>query len=306
MLKRLNKHLNKILPDSFFLILGFSLIFCFIAYLNYKYILLLDENGYLSQQIYFKDDIYSSNISYLRNSLNQEKIENSILLTKLDEEKNRNDDYGKQINSLSSVVGDLYKLSQTDRELLQKYSNVYFLNENYIPSSLVDIPQIYLLRKEKTEQIHTNILPYLENLLKSAESENIDLKVFSAYRSFGTQASIKNGYKVTYGTTAANKFSADQGYSEHQLASTIDFTSEKTGDNLNGFDKTEAFKWLTENAHKYGFTLSYPKANKFFQYEPWHFRFVGVELATKLFNEKKNFYDLDQRVINEYLIKIFN
>ena len=151
-----------------------------------------------------------------------------------------------------------------------------------------------------------NIKPYLENLLKAAASDSVSLLVLSAYRSFCTQAALKTGYKVVYGTTAANKFSADQGYSEHQLGSTVDFTTQTGGETLSGFDKTKSYEWLNQNAYKYGFILSYPKGNKFYQFEPWHWRFVGVELATKIHSENKNFYDMDQREINDFLVKIFD
>ncbi len=143
-------------------------------------------------------------------------------------------------------------------------------------------------------------------LLESANTEGITIQVISAYRSFGTQAYLKSSYKVTYGIGTANKFSADQGYSEHQLGTTVDFTNPKTGANFVGFEKTDAYSWLQANAHKYGFILSYPKQNTFYSFEPWHWRFVGIELATKLHEENNYFYSLDQRVIDEYLINLFD
>jgi len=233
-----------------------------------------------------------------------EKV-NSELYTKLTGETIRNDTFFQQIQALSSTVGILDKLSKTDEELLQKYSKVYFLNEYFLPSSLTQIETNFLYRKDKPETIHTNIKPYLENLLKTAQAEGVNLLVLSGYRSFNTQANLKINYKIVYGS-GANKFSADQGYSEHQLGSTLDFTTESVGEILNSFEKTPGYEWLTKNAHKFGFILSYPKNNTFYQYEPWHWRFVGVELAIKLQNESKFFYDLDQREINTYLVKIFD
>lgn len=232
--------------------------------------------------------------------------ENTGLKQDLTTEQIKNNSYAQQIQSIASTVGDLYKLSQTDRELLRKYSKVYFLSENYIPSSLSNIDTRYLERPEKTEKIHTNIKPYLEALINDARANNIPLSVFSGYRSFDTQESLKNQYTVQYGAGTANAFSADQGYSEHQLGSAVDFTTPQTKSNLKGFEKTPAYPWLLENAHRYGFILSYPKGNVFYIFEPWHWRFIGVEFATKLHTGKNNFYDLDQREINEYLGKIFN
>ncbi len=231
---------------------------------------------------------------------------NSDLTLKLNSEVEKNNAIDAQIQTITSTVNTLDKLSKTDRELLQKYSNVYFLSENYIPSALNDIDSTYLYRKEKPEKIHTNVKPFLENMLRAAQADTVTIDILSAYRSFGTQANLKASYKVTYGAGTANKFSADQGYSEHQLGSTVDFTATSTGENLNGFEKTPAYTWLLANAHRFGFIISYPKSNKFFQYEPWHWRFVGVELATKLHTEGKYFYDLDQRDMNTYLAKIFD
>ena len=52
--------------------------------------------------------------------------------------------------------------------------------------------------------------------------------------------------------------------------------------------------------------MSYPKGNSYYVYEPWHWRFVGKELADDLYDENKKFYELDQREIDEYLLKIFD
>lgn len=282
------------------------LLICLICFGSYKYYLVNTSFKHTQKQLISATEIYERNISLLRNNLLTKKNENKDLTNSLEAEQTKTNLFGAQIESMSSVVGQLYKLSKTDRELLQKYSNVYFLNENYLPSQLSEIDTNFLYRKTKSETIHVNIKPFLEKMLNDSITANVPLLVYSAYRSFGTQASIKAGYKVTYGTTAANKFSADQGYSEHQLGSTVDLTTSVGGDNFTGFEKTKNYEWLTQNAHKYGFTLSYPKGNKYYQFEPWHWRFVGVELATKLYQEKMYFYDMDQRTINDYLVKIFD
>ncbi|MDB5237668.1 MAG: peptidase and DD-carboxypeptidase VanY/endolysin, partial [Parcubacteria group bacterium] len=83
-------------------------------------------------------------------------------------------------------------------------------------------------------------------------------------------------------------------------------TTQKVGSTFSGFEKTDTYAWLTNNAYQYGFILSYPKGNTYYEYEPWHWRYVGVDLATKLHDEGKNFYDLDQREINGYLISFYN
>ncbi len=228
------------------------------------------------------------------------------LAQKLADQQNQNNDIGETLNGIASTVGTLQKLSQTDKELLQKYSKVYFLNENYIPLKLATIDPKYLYDENKTMQFHATALPYLTQMLDELQYDNLPTVVASAYRSFGTQGSLKSSYTVTYGS-GANSFSADQGYSEHQLGTAIDFAAPKTGTLLDAsFEKTGTFTWLINNAYKYGFILSYPKNNKYYQYEPWHWRFVGVQLATYLHNHKENFYDLDQRELDTYLVNIFD
>src|SRR3990167_1970818 len=113
-------------------------------------------------------------------------------------------------------------------------------------------------------------------------------------------------YTVVYGAGTANSFSADQGYSEHQIGTTLDFITTRLSGQLTGFDKTEGYQWLLNNAHNFGFILSYPKNNTYYVYEPWHWRFVGVKLATYLYDNKLNFYDMDQREIDTYLANTFD
>jgi len=209
-----------------------------------------------------------------------------------------------KLKELTGTVDTLEKLSKTDVELLQKYSKVYFLNEHFVPLSLSQIQPEYTY-EQKEKLIHSNISPFLQTMITSAANGGIALRVISAYRSFNEQVGLKSGYKVTYGE-GANTFSADQGYSEHQLGSTVDFTTEELGAKYDKFDETFAYEWLLQNAYKFGFVLSYAENNQYYVYEPWHWRFVGVKLATELRLRGLNFYDMDQRTIDEYLVNIFD
>jgi len=212
----------------------------------------------------------------------------------------------EHLSNVSGTVGTLEKLSKTDPELLAKYSKVFFLNENYAPERVVTIDSVYLYYETNPETVHVSVWPQLEDLLQRAKRDNIELYILSAYRSFTEQSALKDAYTVTYGAGTANAFSADQGYSEHQLGTTVDFITTGLGGQLQGFEKTEAYEWLLDNAHKYGFTLSYPANNGYYIFEPWHWRYVGVELAEDLYRDGKHFYDLDQREIDEYLVNIFD
>jgi len=229
---------------------------------------------------------------------------NYLLKESLVLEKGRNDSFESELNNMVGTVGTLSKLSKTDPELLNKYSKIYFLSENYIPESLSPIKEEYLFKPESKLEIHTKVESYLNKLVETANQDGIKLKVASAYRSFDTQESLKSSYRVKYGSSAANQFSADQGYSEHQLGTTVDFATASSS--FNGFEKTEAYEWLVNNAHRFGFVISFPPENDYFVFEPWHWRFVGVRLAEKVKEEDRYFYSWPQRTIDEYLVYLFD
>ena len=215
--------------------------------------------------------------------------------------------YKGQVSTISSTVSTLQKLSETDKQLLQKYSKVFFLNEHYAPPSLVQVLNEYKYSELRFPQVLPQVSPHLEAMLGNAKDDGIEIYVFSAFRSFNEQDVLKSSYKVTYGAGTANQFSADQGYSEHQLGTTVDLITSGLGGVLDEkFAGTPAFTWLTKNAHKYGFVLSYPKNNPYYIFEPWHWRFVGVKLASDLNNQGKYFYDMEQRDLDEYLVNIFD
>lgn len=220
-------------------------------------------------------------------------------------EKERNDDMEDQVRELAGTVSDLDKLSKTDKELLQKYSKVYFLNEHYIPESLREIDNQWKYDEARSHQLHTKVMPFFEDMMEDAKDDGIEIWVTSAYRSFEYQSQLKGAYSVTYGS-GANAFSADQGFSEHQLGTTVDFTTRGLNGGLSGFQNTAAYTWLLANAHKYGFTLSYPEGNTYYVYEPWHWRFVGEEMAKDLKSQNAHFYDWEQREIDQYLLHIFD
>lgn len=241
----------------------------------------------------------------LNTQLISAKAQNDSLLGELNQYKNISDSFAGQIASITDTVVGYAKLTTTDPQLLQKYSKVFFLNENYVPQGLVRIDIAYTYNKQE-EYFLSKVLPQLLSLINDARNAGNQLQIISGYRSFETQSTLKSGYKMTYGAGTANQFSADQGYSEHQLGTAIDFTTPKIAATFSGFSKTESYKWLLQNAYKYGFILSYPQNNSYYQFEPWHWRFVGIALAKSLHDENKNFYDLDQREINKYLVNFFD
>ncbi len=270
--------------------------------------LLQQERNNLLQDVNNKNaelTVASTTIDSLHKDLENVREDLEDLADNYRDEKDRNEEFEDQIRGLAGTLGDLDKLAKIDKELLQKYSKVYFLNENFIPEKVKQISDKYVLDGKDVQFFHARAIDHLEDMFKAAARADIDLKVVSAYRSFDEQVSLKGQFTQVYGE-GANTFSADQGYSEHQLGTTLDITVDGVGGAYNSFADTEAYEWLLDNAYKYGFILSYPEGNEFYIYEPWHWRFVGTDLAKHLDKSKDTFYSMDQREMDEYLLEIFD
>ena len=121
------------------------------------------------------------------------------------------------------------------------------------------------------------------NQMKAAAKEDgLTITIVSGYRSYTTQKNLYNKYVNRDGVKAADTYSARAGHSEHQSGLAADLNSVS-----NGFANTPEGIWLNNNCWKYGFILRYPQGKSEetgYKYEPWHFRYVGTELAEKLYN----------------------
>lgn len=263
------------------------------------------ENASTSRNYLTEREIAEATIAELSEKLSMTSEELEDVERDLRREEDKNEDFEDQIKAISGTVGILDKLSKTDEELLQKYSRTYFLNENFVPMKLSKIESKYILAGRKEQYFHGNAVDFLNDMLDEAADDGFDLKVLSAYRSFDEQIAVKSQHTLVYGS-GSNAFSADQGYSEHQLGTTVDLSDLVTAGTFTAFATTKEYNWLLENAYKHGFILSYPEDNGFYVFEPWHWRFVGIDLATDLHRENADFYTWDQRKIDEYLVKIFD
>lgn len=307
--KKIVKENNYLIPALVvFVLLGtFSVVQAFqISKLSKNVEVINSELASTTDFLALNFDDFSKNIADLKDKTTGLSDTLSSTQKNVDAVKNQVGGVEQTVGTISGTVGTLEKLSRIDPELLKKYSKVYFLNENYRPQNVVEIPTEYTYSSSRKEGFLSQAWPYAKLMLDSAKASGVELYVKSAYRSFDEQKSLKSYYSVTYGAGTANTFSADQGYSEHQLGTTADFITTGLGGQLTGFDKTEAYKWMLENAYKFGFVLSYPKDNSYYIFEPWHWRFVGVKLATYLHNNDINFYDMDQREIDKYLANLFD
>jgi D-alanyl-D-alanine carboxypeptidase len=125
----------------------------------------------------------------------------------------------------------------------------------------------------------------LKAMAKAARAHGTPLGNVSSYRSYKTQVALFDSYVKGNGFKKAITFSARPGHSEHQLGLVIDFAAAGSTDFVSGADPTG--RWLARNAWKYGWLLSYPNGKKAvvcYRYEPWHYRYVGRELAQQIHN----------------------
>ncbi len=119
-------------------------------------------------------------------------------------------------------------------------------------------------------------------LSAAAAEEGLDIYLHSGYRSYEFQNRIFNNYTELYGRDVADTFSARPGHSEHQTGFAIDVNSVD-----DSFAGTPEAKWLAEHAHEFGFIIRYPEGKSHitgYKYEPWHIRYLGVEIATEVYD----------------------
>ena len=121
-----------------------------------------------------------------------------------------------------------------------------------------------------------------------AKAIGLNLYIGSGYRSYNDQKYIYNNYVAVDGQTNADTYSARPGHSEHQTGLAFDVCDKNVGACItSGFDNTDQAKWISENCYKYGLIVRYPQGKTTetgYMYESWHLRYVGTDLATKLYN----------------------
>ena len=119
-----------------------------------------------------------------------------------------------------------------------------------------------------------------DTMRAAAKEEGLTLKIVSGYRSYQKQDKVYHNYAARDGAALADRYSARAGSSEHQTGYAMDINSVRQS-----FAETKEGKWLAAHCAEYGFILRYPKdkeAETGFMYEPWHIRYLGVELAQKI------------------------
>ena len=154
----------------------------------------------------------------------------------------------------------------------------------YLPSDLVAVSEAGV---EGTGQVRQLVIPDLTALAAAAREAGTPVAVQSAYRSYAYQVETFNSWAAAHGYDSALEGSARPGHSEHQLGVALDFLSAGGGAPWDVADwaTTPAGRWMEANAWQFGFVMSYPEAKAqvtCYAYEPWHYRFVGREIAAAI------------------------
>lgn len=158
---------------------------------------------------------------------------------------------------------------------------------DYVPAGLA-APNLPLRSGSGSQEmwVRGDVAAPLEAMFAAAAKDGHNLMVGSAYRSSITQTYLFNGYVASAGLAQASMYSARPGHSEHQLGLSVDISSLSQNCYLQEcFTSTIDGQWLANNAYKYGFALRYMKGKEAitgYNFEPWHYRYVGVQLATAL------------------------
>ncbi len=287
-----------------FIVLIILMLIVLAGYLYYKYInsdkYLLTKKGYTEEQVttILKNNDMTDILlkrdynEYIIDIMNSKYYLSKNLDAYLDY-KAENDD--KKIDDVIAIINvgadkewyEKPKETDTSKGVLMLVNKFNYLTEDYEVDDLMDMSILYAFNGK---QIKEEVYNAFKKMAIDAAEEKLKLVANSAYRTYAYQKSIYTSYKNSKGTEYADSYAARAGHSEHQTGLSIDIsTLTSTADN---FAETEEFTWLINNAYKYGFILRYPEGKEYltgYNYESWHYRYVGKEVAQKIHDEDITF-----------------
>ncbi len=267
------------------------------------------EKGYQSNEI---NNIFKLSLK------NQEKLEN---LTKQKDfskylefanfdinnleryEKYQKENADKSLDKIVTYVNlNLDKEFYTDTERIENPDEIttlinkyHYVDKDFVPKDLVTLFD----SKNGAKMVRVAAEAY-QKFIEGAKKDGITLESTTAYRSYSFQNTLYTNYVAEDGQKKADTYSARPGTSEHQLGLAVDLNDPNvSGARLDDKD----FKWVKENSYKYGFILRY--LEEFvpitgYMEEPWHIRYLGVELATKVYNSGLTYDEYYDLYIKEY------
>ncbi len=231
-------------------------------------------------------DLYNYPASSLLASLTEEKYYINDNVARYLDYGNSHDVSPKKIVGFVNSKADLGFYSESydsnlDDGNLVLVNKFYHLKEDYTPSDLISLGGQY--NKGGNNKMRKEAAEALMKMIDAAKLDNIILYNISAFRSYDYQVNLYNRYIKRDGKEAADKYSARPGYSEHQSGLCTDLNEVS-----DAFEGTDEAIWLKNNAYKYGFILRFPKGKEDitgYKYEPWHYRYVGIEAAKIIYED---------------------
>ena len=180
----------------------------------------------------------------------------------------------------------------TDSKVVDKFSvdmlvnKHHHLDEAFVPDDLVFIDKDYA----SSEDLQCSHIAYnaFKKMSEAASREGLQIIINSAYRSYQDQVDLVNTYLNSYGQSYVDKYVAKPGYSEHQTGLAFDIGS----GSVSVFANSKEYQWMQEHAHEYGFIYRFTKGFEYitgFRSEPWHYRYVGVDIATYMVEHNMSF-----------------
>ena len=155
----------------------------------------------------------------------------------------------------------------------------------YVDDILI-VNKKYALPSTYNPGVNATAKKALDAMIADAKKQSVTLKITSSYRSYSYQNTLYNNYVKKHGKAQADRFSARPGHSEHQTGLAFDLGGVNQAHWFEeSFANIKEGKWLASNAHKYGFHLRYQKGKEDitgYMFEPWHFRYIGEDNATKI------------------------
>lgn len=210
--------------------------------------------------------------------------------------------YMASVGSFEELLFGVEELKSENKNICPsgtaKNKNLFFFNasqenkipNNFIPPSLVPVPEPYIPTQGRTICLTQETLEMFYAMYKDAKEAGVTIVPTSGYRSFSTQEQLYNSWMQEKGSEAEYLAIAPPGHSEHHLGTTLDLTSDEINfeSASQRFETTESYKWLKENAHLYGFVQSYQSGTEGitgYIPESWHWRYLGKNHAVSIQNK---------------------
>ena len=205
-------------------------------------------------------------LKYIATDSSKNKEEKSFILEVIEKQVQQNNN-GSENRTYKTAKGYTVKI----------VDGIAYINGTLIANKTYSLPSDY-----NPGGLTAEFNNAFSEMQQAANAEGIGIWVISGFRSYNTQNTLYNNYAARDGYEAADTYSARPGHSEHQTGLAADIN-----DIDDYFDQTPAGAWLYNNAWKYGFILRYTRdgtSETGYKFEPWHYRYVGKDLAEKLYN----------------------